>query len=586
MRLLSIEVSPRTNVGWTTGKLDLNHSIVVLQAPNGTGKTPLLKCLVYGLGLHINLPSEISDHCSTVCIDLLSKGKKLRIERVIGNDFQIGLLDLETNERQTFSSESEYSIWFAGQIDLPSVDLTTKGTPPSRTQLYSAVVIPMLWVDQDRGWSKTYFSEKDFIRDQEEELTRLFLTLPIRHPFSRREDFEKAKSEHSAIESRIDIVNRAINQEKRELGEIADSSVDIIDKEISQLQTRLENLGNDLTSTKRISASFDDRIAELKRELSKINSDKAEAEETAHRFQAVGSELNGEIELLGTNVSAAKAFRSFCGGEKCKLFASSEASYGKRLLYLADQMKDIQREVNGLSSKIRTLSLHWNDIVGQISKVEKTRDEALQGSESLAPMTLYRDVVARLSELQSKRSKLDKLSNLRAELVRLLNSRDLQKTVVENLKPGRQSTETAPIRAVFAEKMSNWLTILGTRSLPQPITIDESLKVRFGGKSITEFSGSTLIRVLLAYRTTLYEVSKSQGGVHPGILIMDAPRQHEIDLEDFRKYFEALHQNLSKDSDGLQVVISVSDEVFPQEIPHKKIEPSKQHDGQLKYFGC
>jgi hypothetical protein len=54
------------------------------------------------------------------------------------------------------------------------------------------------------------------------------------------------------------------------------------------------------------------------------------------------SELGWEVEILGANVQASELLRGFCGREGCEMFAGSEQSYSRALLYLKDQIKDLK----------------------------------------------------------------------------------------------------------------------------------------------------------------------------------------------------------------------------------------------------
>ena len=261
MRINSLLVTPLNLSGWTTDTVDFNHPITVTQAPNGTGKTPLLKCLVYGLGLKVELPIEIKQKCGSVEIVIQFGNKQFKLNRPIQDTFQITVADLTTLESTIFSNETGYSHWLNSQIGLPSVELTSRQAGRGSI-VYSNVLIPMFWIDQDHGWSKTYFSDADFIKEQDGELTRLFLGTRVRYPFSQRQDFEKAKAELNATEVRLQLINRAIDQEKRDLKDVAIDSSPSIQNEIAEIQDRLSSLDNDIASSSRIGESFDERILE------------------------------------------------------------------------------------------------------------------------------------------------------------------------------------------------------------------------------------------------------------------------------------------------------------------------------------
>jgi hypothetical protein len=86
--------------------------------------------------------------------------------------------------------------------------------------------------------------------------------------------------------------------------------------------------------------------------------------------------------------------------------------------------------------------------------------------------------------------------------------------------------------------MQDWLKVLGTQNTRTAYFDDEFVLYVDGSKfSLTSHqSGSTRTRIILAFHAALLEVSLAQGGNHPGWLLFDAPKQHELSQSDFDAY--------------------------------------------------
>ena len=74
------------------------------------------------------------------------------------------------------------------------------------------------------------------------------------------------------------------------------------------------------------------------------------------QLSLVLSQLDGESEVLAANVEATDVLRHFCGRAECALFGKSAPSYGRSLLYLKDQMKDLSSSVSELSRSEATVA--------------------------------------------------------------------------------------------------------------------------------------------------------------------------------------------------------------------------------------
>ena len=74
VKLESFRYLPREPQNWGTRSLHFGDMITVVQGANGSGKTPIMKGIMQGLGHEVELPPAIEANCSaaeltsTVCV--------------------------------------------------------------------------------------------------------------------------------------------------------------------------------------------------------------------------------------------------------------------------------------------------------------------------------------------------------------------------------------------------------------------------------------------------------------------------------------------------------------------------------------
>jgi hypothetical protein len=127
---------------------------------------------------------------------------------------------------------------------------------------------------------------------------------------------------------------------------------------------------------------------------------------------------------------------------------------------------------------------------------------------------------------------------------RLLDRREQAAAAVAQFRPGR-GRSASPIddaRQMLGDAMQRWLVTLGTENTKYA-SFDEDFALHVDGAKFattTHQSGSTRTRIVLAFHATLLEVALARGGNHPGWLLFDAPKQHELSQSDFDAYTDNL----------------------------------------------
>jgi hypothetical protein len=161
--------------------------------------------------------------------------------------------------------------------------------------------------------------------------------------------------------------------------------------------------------------------------------------------------------------------------------------------------------------------------------------------------------IARLQQYAVEQQKFERLLDQREQAVA---------AVAENRPTGvRGASAVEDARQMLSDAMQQWLVTLGTQNM-KVATFDDDFVLHVDGSKFattTHQSGSTRTRIVLAFHAALLEVSLARGGNHPGWLLFDAPKQHELSQTDFDAYTDRLLLVAAKHPGRVQMVFSVAD---------------------------
>jgi hypothetical protein len=574
-RLSSFRYVPKPIGGWETRNLDFGALFTVLEGSNGSGKTPIMKGIMVALGHELELPPDITDHCSAAQIRLIAGGKPVTITRYLDAAFRCHIED-ESGPR--LITQVEYARWFTNVVlDADARTLTNKQEKP--TELYANVVIPAFAVDQDHGWDTDYYVPRgrDFIRNQRQEVIRFLMGIQPRHPFRTRTDFDEAKEAAEKADRAVELQHFVVERLR--------TNSDLHDDEEPQLLARRTELQSELNANSQAIEAIRDLTSFIERDLARLEADRDALRATARglsrqkgQLSLVLSELDGEIEILGANVDATEILRHFCGRAECALFANSAQSYGRSLLYLKDQMKDLRTSAEDLSRSETTVAEKMMLIEQAIGAKKGERDARVAASPQ--------------AQLSSKLDAITKeLVAIELRLAKLLDRRTQAHEAVEALKPKGVRGDIGSVEEVrqqLAQSMDQWLEALRTQNTGSA-GFDEDFVVQIDDRKFstdTHHSGSTRTRIILAFHAALLEVALMRGGNHPGWLLLDAPQQHELSQNDFESYAERLKLLADRYPGRVQVVFSVANRKLQIEPTDELWLPEYTNEkGEARFLG-
>jgi len=534
MKLLSLKINGRDFSGLESDELIFGEHITELYGPNGCGKTPLLQSISYCLGYPCKFREDIYKLCKSATLTFTIGNDNFRATR----DFEHTefILSLVCNSKKSmFYNQADYSKYILEKLSLAYPSLLT--TQNKQSYPYLATILPIFYLDQDFGYSKFYYSPNNFIKDQFSEMLRIVFFLPEKHSFDVKKKSINIMEEIKYLDNSLAIQRRDIEIAKEAN---KDKDIESIDNSIIDLKNELSVLKNSKSLKNDSLHSIDEIIRRQKENLRDLNEELSFIARRESSLVQIMKEINTEINTLNLNEEAKRIFRSFeeiCPSLDCKMFSRSSESYAKHLLYLKDQIKDIERSLNLDGGR-------YDQITQEIAYVNKTvedlnsmRNGIIEEEDLSSVIDAISSITSMLFKLQLEKSELHKISILEDKYVEMLNKRENALDKLEGLGKNRQSIpRLTRVKSTLREKYISWLKVLKTPNIDFNISFEQDFSPVLGFETLEQLKGSTKVRAILAYRSALIESMLELENKSFMFTIFDTPKQHEIHYEDINNF--------------------------------------------------
>lgn len=557
MRFESLEFFARSSTGWRSGELKFGKTITQLFAANGSGKTPLIQSILFCLGMEIHFREDVIRNCRMIRLKALFAGTVVSFERLLTDQFDI-TIKFQDNTEERFYNEENFSRYMLKKLNLRDDRLLTNGNTP--TIPYFSAILPLFYLDQDQGYSDYYVpARQGFIKSQFSEMMRLVIGLPPQSAYDKRKQAIDVKKELEYLDRTIVDSQRLLERLRQDLPSPTRKPEEI-ELLISNSKARLDELKTSKDIKSESLSSLDYLISSWRKQHHELSAEEASLESKVRSSVQIRDEIQSEIETLKLNEEARHAFTSFtdiCSAPSCGMFLASADSYGKSLLYLRDQIKDLEITTASNIQKAEAISIQKTTIERQISDLGQKRGIAERESGVEIFIEAISQIASEIFELQLEKGKLEKLDTQKERHLKLLNQRDRSLSIEESLKPAReQSPDILRFRMDLADKMAKWLDILKSKNISRDIRIDSDLKPVLGTEKIGIIKGSSKARTVLAFHGALFEICTSDPDSPFRTLIFDTPRQQEIHWEDLDAYIKELKVIAKKNN--AQVIFSTT----------------------------
>lgn len=564
--LRSLQLLPRGPEGWASPELFFGETTTLVSGPLGSGKTPMLKALAYTLGAAVELPPAVKEHCAATRVTFWVGEEVHELRRMI----EPGVVAFTTNadgKRTTLGDEKALSQWVLRRLGVPEREFASLQGGPAFS--YVSILAPVFLVDQDIGWSAPYVPLESlrFVRDQREEVLRWVLDVPVKHRVVDKSAFDDAKAEQAAIQQQIVFKRRTIEKLIREDGPtVAPDALERLTFRRAQLHEQLRSASTVMESLTRSESALDARLRESMSRRDGIRQELNALMRRRAQILSVQSDVEAETEALEQNEVAASAFRTLCASENCKFFRQPEESYGRRLLYLKDQLKDFALSASQIGEDIARFERELEVSNASVATLAHEKKRAIAEAGAADTIAAVESLTKDLSEVSVRIDRLERIAGERRQLDALINQELRASERVAELKPTggrRDNARLLDARAHLKDAFNEWVVALKTPNVPTDAFVDDELRIVIRGEKFDakiSYSGSTRTRLVLAFHGALVEASIKMAGKHPTVLALDAPRQHELSPEDVRLFVERFEKITAEASIATQLILSATDE--------------------------
>jgi hypothetical protein len=584
IKFLSLEINPKGITGLSSPRFDFGEQITQFRGDNRSGKTPMVQTLVYCLGYPIQFRRDLISHCSSATLKVKINEAAFTFERTYSESIQDFDLTVTSAEEITrYTSEADFSAFFFSKFGLLPTTLTDikgKGVIP-----YISTVLPIFYLDQDTGYSEIYRPSSKFIRDQFLEVVRYIFSFAAKNSFDSAKEVLKLTSERNAIDELIGAYKVSHARLAESVGSVSEN---VLKSQLEGLNTRLvalqESQGSQSESLNAIQAvrqNFSNQRWALDAEIRELSL-------RIDSYSRIKMEMEAEGDALSLNAKARRIFESavsVCANVNCGLFKVSEASYAKNLLYLKDQIKDLDLNIE----TVKVLRSHKS---AQLEQIRQDIDALDNEEKSVGAATPIQGLVVAVNEItrsivnfERQLVLIDQVKKSTLKLVEFETKRDGLTNRIDsaNAKGRTAEADMLWLRSELKDATIRWLGILETEGVDRNVKIDSLLNFEFGSEQLNSFKGSTRVRVVLAVHAALFEIYLGKVNLPFAFLVFDTPNQQELENTDLTKFMNALKSLCIKY--GAQIIFSSKDYKLNADEKDKIYLPTYPGEKHLMYLG-
>lgn len=560
----------------------------MLYAANGSGKSPVVRMLASALGFPNNFRTEILERCNAVVLHAESDGKPLIIRRTLEkkNGLFFATIDFD-GEHTAHHSEATFSSALFQLLGLmPPQLVSTKG---EETKPYIATLLPLFYLIQGHGYSAAYRAPSSFITDQFAEMVRFAFGLNPKHSFEVKKSLIEEKSALEAQTRKIVASQRILEYQSRGI-DGSDTNQAVLQRSAESLTQQIDGLRVSVDAKGSANSTLTELLRQKDEQIRARQLELFELQNRVAGIETIRAEIDGEVKTLSLNEEAFGVFKSFqdiCRVPNCGLFLGSAESYGKNLLYLKDQIKDLERNSQRAEIRAEQLEVRLDELREERQTlVENLNSTSTSGTDQL--VTAVQALTKQLVGVQGELAQISALKEERSKLFKLEQERDRIQDRIERLSnTGRADNAFNDLRLKLRELTVKWMDMLDTTSVSRSIDIDLNLRFTFGGETLETIgsggTSSTTSRLVLAIHAALLEAYLADKTRPFRFLILDTPKQDELHTADLARFLTELEKMC--EANNAQLLFSSTEYDHPTAKQDKRWLPKYRGPEKSMYLG-
>ncbi|WP_242301751.1 AAA family ATPase [Bacillus cereus group sp. BfR-BA-01361] len=382
--------------------------------------------------------------------------------------------------------------------------------------------------------------------------------------------FQKKISEMEKGNRVVDNVLKEIRSKYRKISMIAkrhEDSLELLEAEISQYQYYITKIESDIEKNDKLKTAKKLigilPIETCPRCLNDIEIEEKEELATGH-CDLCGSELQSLKNTVQTLHYLQDELKDF----KRLMWRKEEAKkeISNKLFLARLELKNLRETMDDYEDQLKPQSLEqYNYFSREIGRIENSIKELEKDKEVLKKYEILikeKDKVAeRIKELRQKIKAAKASENLDNEKLETFESEFKDMLFkLDFLKDGFDTAKVESLDKSIKEKGKKNISVIGR--IYEQIVIDaDDYYPKIDGVNLYNITSSSgLIRIILSYYLALLKTSLiyKKSTNHPCLLILDEPRQQNLDFDTFNHFLEQLYE-LKKDyPEQFQVILASS----------------------------
>lgn len=582
MKLLSLKLIARGVHGWESPNLVFGARTTSLHAPNGSGKTPLLQAVAYCLGFASQFREDIREKCQAAVLTFEHDQSTYTLRRDLGNDFHIAV-QTDGSEKEFFS-EGDFAKAIFQEFGMSIPVLI--GTNKQSATPYISTLLPIFYVRQDGGYNEPYRPPASFISGQFVEMIRFAFGLSPRRSYTAQRDLITAKEQLDAAQRRVVFQQKVVADMSATIDD-SPLSRDRLNQRAATLTEQIQDVKNSVDAAGAANDAVLDLLQAKEEQIRLTRRQQADLQARLAGIDSIRSEIEGEIQTLSLNEESKRALESFfdiCGRADCGLFMTSTESYAKNLMYLKDQIKDLEANAGRAETQLEILKARLADQEQEHALIASKVAQPERQNVTQQLISSIQALTKELLETEQDLAVIEQLTGEKSKYIELDNERSrIQDRIALFSNNTRSDLEFSKLRLRVRELIVKWMDILNTPNASREIDIDLDFKIKFGTEPIEVFTGSTRSRLILAIHAALFEHYLQDPKRPFRFLILDTPKQQELDSKDLGAFLHALQEVCDKFH--AQILLSATEYHHP--IGERDVEWLPQFQGakQLMYLG-
>lgn len=603
MRLIKIVVTGEMGCEYEFG--DIN----VLLGDNNSGKSTLIKLILFCLGAPINsFIDEISKKklCNNVMLEVtLKSGRNIKIIRKLPTSEAFLVMPVKNEDEIVNDEVTVYNAAEFSDFLLENEGYSTEKIAYTKDKMASFrfyFLLRALYVDQDTSahsilsdlnMGQDYFTSQPIIKksivekmlgkdNSELQKIRIAIQELNRENASIGAEIIYLKGHKEKLENAYRYEWKKIDQELMKIREEKDLLAEAKFEQLAKIKIINDNqTSSDLVlKQKQLKAKIENdqvlklEIADIEEVLKSLSEDAV-----ALNYKIAAKDILEDLPILYcpnclSEISEETIKHGLC--QNCHKKTTEEKILNNAMLKksLNDSISEAEELLVVKKNILQQNRAELNMLEKEIQKEKKRLFNESQCDRTLIQESV-KDIKQRLEYLIEEESVLKQYRKVKNDLERAKKrKREISDSLKENqealLKADSKATTAMSYYEVFNQKFDQYLKILFTEI--DKCSLDENYMPLVDENKMTAVSSASLkVAIRITYVLALLFANSGDGGSHVGFLLLDSPKDKDLDDYRFAKYLEII----SKECNG-QILITGS--LSDRDIYRDKLSNAKFFD--------